>query len=111
MTFFHQNIDTLIGIFLLIISLSLFVFPPKFGNTFYGVTTHWTRKNETIWATGQKLFAISIFLMGSVFLIIGMLKLRADIPSFTMVFLLIVLWVMSKYLVDKILERKYAQYR
>jgi uncharacterized membrane protein len=111
MTFFHQNIDTLIGIFLLIISLSLFVFPPKFGNTFYGITTQWTRKNETIWAAGQKFFAISILLIGSVFLIIGMLKLRADIPSFAMFFLLIVLWMISKYVVDKILERKYAQHR
>lgn len=64
-------------------------------------------KNETIWAAGQKLFAISILIIGLVFLVIGILKLRTDIPSFAMVLLLIVLWSLSKYFVHKILERKY----
>ncbi len=107
MTFFHQNIDILIGAFLLLISICTFVFPPKFGNVFYGVTTKWMLKNETIWAAGQKLFAISILIIGLVFLVIGILKLRTDIPSFAMVLLLIVLWSLSKYFVHKILERKY----
>lgn len=107
MTFFHQNIDILIGVFLLLISICTFVFPPKFGNVFYGVTTKWTLKNETIWAAGQKLFAISILIIGLIFLLIGILKLRTDIPSFAMVLLLIVLWSLSKYFVHKILERKY----
>ena len=107
MTFFHQNIDLLIGLFLLLISICTLFFPPKFGNVFYGVTTKWTLKNETVWATGQKLFAISILIIGLVFLLIGTLKLRADFPSFLMVLLLIGLWSLSKYFVHKILERKY----
>lgn len=107
MTFFHQNIDILIGLFLLLIAICTFVFPPKFGNVFYGVTTKWTLKNETIWAAGQKLFAISIFIIGLVFLLIGTLKLRTDIPSFSMVLLIVGLWSLSKYFVHKILERKY----
>ena len=107
MTFFHQNIDILIGVFLLLISICTFVYPPKFSNAFYGVTTKWTLKNETIWAAGQKLFAISILIIGFVFLLIGILKLRTDIPSFSMVLLLIGLWILSKYFVHKILERKY----
>ena len=108
MTFFHQNIDILVGVFLLLISICNFVFPPKFGNAFYGVTTKWTLKNETIWVAGQKLFAISIFIIGVVFLLIGILKLRIGVPSFLMFLLLIGLWTLSKYFVHKILERKYS---
>ena len=108
MTFFHQNIDILVGVFLLLISICTFVFPPKFGNAFYGVTTKWTIKNETIWVAGQKLFAISILIIGLVFLLIGIFKLRTDIPSFLMILLLIRLWSLSKYFVHKILERKYS---
>ena len=104
MTFFYQNIDILIGLTLILYAIITFVFPPKFGNVFYGVTTKLTLKNETIWAAGQKLFAISIFIIGLVFLLIGALKLRTDIPSFL---LLIVLWGLSKYFVHKILEKKY----
>ncbi len=107
MTFLHQNIDILIGLFLFLFAICTFVFPPKFGNVFYGVTTKWALKNETIWAAGQKLFGISIFIIGLVFLLIGTLKLRTDIPSFSMVLLLVGLWSLSKYFVHKILERKY----
>jgi uncharacterized membrane protein len=107
MTFFHQNIDILIGLFLCLISIGTLVFPPKFGNVFYGISTKWTTKNESIWVAGQKLFAISILIIGLVFLLIGVLNLRTDIPSFVMVLLLMVLWSLSKFFVDKILERKY----
>jgi uncharacterized membrane protein len=110
MAYFHQNIDSLIGIFLILIAICILIFPPRFGSTFYGVTTKWTLKNETIWATGQKLFAVSIIIIGLIFFVIGTFKLREGIPSFTMVVLLFLLWALSKYSVHRILERKYPSF-
>jgi uncharacterized membrane protein len=104
---FFQNLHTLIGLLILLIAICTFVFPPKFGNIFYGVTTIWTLKNERIWAAGQKLFAISTFIIGLIFLLIGTLKQQADIPSFSMVILLVGLWSLSKYFIHKILEKRY----
>ncbi len=108
MTFFHQHIDILVGTFLILCSLCIFIFPPKFGNEFYGVTTKWTLKNKTVWAEGQKLFAISIIIIGLIFFAIGNLKIREDIPSFSMVILFIGLWSLSKLIVHKILKIKYS---
>jgi len=107
MTYFHLNIYIYIGIFLVLSSVCIFIFPPKFSNVFYGVTTKRTLKSATVWATAQKLFAISIIIIGLIFFVIGNLKLPEEIPSFSMVILLIGLWNLSKYFVHKILERKY----
>ena len=107
MNFFHQNIDILVGVFLILCSLSIFIIPPKYGNVYYGVTTKLTLKNEKVWAAGQKLFAISIFAIGLIFIVIGNLSIRNDIPSFSKVLLLIGLWGISKYFVHKILEKKF----
>jgi len=108
MNFFHQSIDTLIGLFLFLISIGMFIFPPKFGNAYFGVSTHWTLRNEIIWSAGQKLFALAILIIGSIFFVIGFFNLRKDIPGFSMVILFIILWSLSKYLVHKILERKFS---
>jgi uncharacterized membrane protein len=107
MKYFQQNIDILVSIFLITFSICTFIFPPKFGNSFYGITTKWTLKNETVWAAGQKLFAISIIIIGLIFFVISNFNIREDFPSFSMVLLLIGLWSLSKYFVHKILERKY----
>jgi uncharacterized membrane protein len=107
MTYFTLNIDSLVGLFLISIAICTIIFPPKFGNTFYGVITRWTLKNEIVWAVGHKLFAGSIIAIGLVFLVIGNSRLREAIPPFYMVLLLFGLWTLSKYFVQKILERKY----
>ena len=107
MTYLQQNCNVLIGIFMVIVGIFTFIFPPKFGNPFYGVITKWTRKNETIWADGQKLFAISIIIIGLIFFVMSNFNIPEDMPSFSMVLLLIGLWNLSKYFVHKILERKY----
>ncbi len=57
---------------------------------------------------GQKLFAIAIFIIGLIFFTIGSLKLHEDIPDFTMFFILAALWIVSKYVVHKILEKRFA---
>jgi uncharacterized membrane protein len=108
MTYFQQNIDILVGLLFILIAISILIFPPRFGNSFYGITTKWTIKNETVWLAGQKLFAISMIIIGLIFFVIGNIKLREDIPSFSMVLLLFGLWTLSKYFVHKILERKYT---
>ena len=97
----------LIGLFLIIIAICIFIFPPKFGNLFFGVNTKWTLKNETVWAAGQKLFAKSIIIIGVIFFAIGNLNMPEDIPPFSIVLLLIGLWTLAKYFVHKILERKF----
>ena len=107
MTNFHENIDLYVGLLLILCSVAIFVFPPKFGNVFYGITTKWTMKNGSVWAAGQRLFAISISLMGIIFMIIGSLKIREQIPAFIMVLLLIGLWNSSKYIVHKALAKRY----
>src|SRR5258706_9429059 len=107
MTYFDKNIDIIGGLFLILFAILMLVFPPKFGNVYYGVTTKWTLKNENIWATGQTLFAISIAAIGLLFFAIGNFKLHETIPSFSMLILLIGLWGLSKYIVHKILEKKY----
>ena len=107
MTFFHQHIDTLVGGFLILCSLCIFIFPPRFGNKFYGITTKWTLKNETVWLTGQKLFATAIIIIGLIFLTIGSLKIHEEIPPFIMFLILVVLWTTSRYFVHKILEKRY----
>ena len=107
---FHSNIDSYVGLFLVLCSLCILILPPKYKNVFYGFTTKWTLKNEIVWAAGQKLFAISIILIGIIFLAIGNLKLGEGIPQFPKVLLLIALWTASKYFVHKALEKKYPNF-
>ena len=102
-----MNIEIIIGIFLIAIAICNYFFPPKFGNVYFGVTTKWTRKNETVWTEGQKLFAISLIIIGLIFFIVGELRLRDITLSFSSILLLIGLWSLSKYFVHRILERKY----
>ena len=99
--------DSIVGLFLIVIALLTLLFPPKFGNVYYGMTTKLTLKNETMWATGQKLFAFSILVIGLIFFVIGNLHISNDIPKFSRVILLIGLWSLSKYIVHKTLEKKY----
>jgi len=102
-----MNIEIIIGIFLMLIAIWNFILPPKFGNVYYGITTKWTLKNETVWAAGQKLFATAMIIIGLIFFIVGELRLRDHILSFSSILLLIGLWSLSKHFVHKILERKY----
>ena len=107
MTYFYHHYDSVVGLFLVIAGILVFIFPPKFGNPFFGMLTKKTLKNETVWVAGQKLFATSIMIIGLIFFILGNLDVRENLPSFSMVLLLIALWSLSKYIVHKILERKF----
>ena len=107
MTYFQQNCNNLIGLFLMIVGICTLAFPSKFGNLIFGINTKWTRKNETVWDAGQELFAKAIIIIGLIFFVISKFEIREKIPSFSMILLLIVLWNCSKYFVHKTLERKY----
>ncbi|HLK30093.1 MAG TPA: SdpI family protein [Puia sp.] len=107
MTSFHENLDMYVGILLILCSLCILLFPPKFGNTFYGIFTKQTKKNETVWAIGQKLFALSIITIGAIYVMLGNLKFHNDIPNIAKLMLLYGLWMISKFIVDNILKRKY----
>jgi len=107
MTYFQQNCYIMIGLFLMIVAIFILIFPPNFRNLFFGINTKWTQKNETVWDAGQKLFAKSIIIIGLIFFVIGSINIGEYLPSFSIVLLLIGLWNISKYIVHKILERKY----
>lgn len=107
MTSFHNFIDIGVGLFSVLFSLIILIFPPKFGSDFYGITTKQTLRDKTTWAAGQKLFALSLIAIGVLFILIGNTNLRDTIPAFAKFALLIGLWISSKYIVNKIIETKY----
>ena len=107
MTNFHEYIDIYVGLFLILCSLCIFIFPPRFGDDFYGITTKRTIQNKTVWAAGQKLFAVSGIVIGVIYIVMGNLKLGDEIPDFVKVILLFGLWNLSKYIVDKTLDKNY----
>ncbi len=72
---------------LIILSIIILVFPPKFGNQFYGIRTNQTLLSEATWAKGQKLFAISILGIGFIFSILGSFKLPGKNPKYCNVFI------------------------
>ena len=106
-----RNIEIYGGLFLILWSLAIFIFPPKFGNFFFGVCTKGTMKNALAWANGQKLFAVSTLIIGIIFLGLGsFIKINEPNHPFFFVLLLIGLWNISKYLVNKYLENKYPDF-
>jgi len=104
---FQWNTDIYVGLFLIFCTVAILLFPPKFGNGYYGISTKWTMKNETIWEFGHKLFAVSILLIGLICLTIGSFKIRETIPSIAMVFMIFVLWNISKFFIHMILAKKF----
>ncbi len=104
----HEYITLSIGLTLIIYSIVILAFPPKFGNQFYGVRTNFTLKDPTIWADGQKFFAVSILAIGFIFSILGCFKIPDKIPNIAMFLLLITLWGLSRFIVHKILSKKFS---
>ena len=76
-------------------------------NFWYGVNTKLTQKNNVIWLAGQRLFAYAIFGIGIIFAVCGVLKIDNKTHPFPIVILLICLWSLSRYVVHKILEKRY----
>jgi hypothetical protein len=107
---FHNYISFISGLVFILYSIAVILFPPKFDNIFfYGFSTKWTTKTETTWHEGQKLFAVSLIITGLIFSILGGLKIDDNIPPYGMYALLIILWTLSKFVVHKILAKKYAE--
>lgn len=97
------------GLFLILSACVMLVFPPKFGNFFYGVRTKWTMINEVLWAAGQRLFAYSIMVIGIIVCIMGIFHIDEMIKPFPMVLILIGLSSFTRYFVHKNLENRVSK--
>ncbi len=64
--------------------------------------------SATIWADGQKLFAVSGICIGFIFSILWIFKIHNELPNIAMFGILVVLWTISKYVVHKLLLKKYS---
>ena len=102
-----KNIYFIIGLFFILIALVMIFFPPKFGNYLYGVRTKLTMKNSTIWANAQRLFAYSFLAIGIIFSTLSIFKLDEIIKPFPMVLLLICIWKLAEYFIQKYLVSKF----
>lgn len=106
MTIF-KSFPFVVGLFLIAYSLLVLLFPPKFLNFWYGIHTKMTKKNSVIWSAGQKLFAYAIFGIGLVSIVLSILHFKSeDSPS--PIIWIIGLWALSRFIVDKILEKKFS---
>ena len=99
-----ENFYTIIGLFLILVGLTMIFFPPKFGSFLYGVRTKVTMKNKIIWATGQRLFAYSLLIIGLIVPLLGVLKIEVSIMPLV---LFIGLWKLAEYFIHKYLASKF----
>ena len=106
---FHNYVTIIVGLILVFCSIIIYVYPPKFNNQFYGIRTRWTLKNEIVWDEGQKLFAVSIFAMGFIFLFLGYFKIFEKEHDFLFVLILLLLWRISKIIIHFMLARKFTE--
>ena len=104
-----KNFTSNIGLFLILFSIVLLFFPPKYGNSWYGVSTNVTMKNNVIWRAGQKLFSYAIFLIGLLYFILGFIKIDQVIAIFPNVMSLIAFWTLAKYIINTILKKRYSK--
>lgn len=104
-----NNLYVIVGLSLILLAIVMLIFPPKFGNFFYGVRTKITMKNTTSWANGQKLFAYSILIFGVTFSIFSFLKIEGIIKPVPMFIFFIALWKLAEYLVHKSLANKFSE--
>ena len=96
-----QNIYFVVGVLFILIALIMIFFPPKFGNYLYGVRTKLTMKNSAIWANAQRLFAYSFLAIGIIFSTLRIFNLDEIIKPFPMVLLLICLWKLAEYFIQR----------
>jgi len=103
------NTYNFIGLFLILFSLVMTIFPPSFGNQFYGVCTQLTLKNKTIWAFSQKLYSYAHFILGIIFIVFGIVIIyfKLQFPAPLPFFLFIFLYQILKQIVNKILKSKH----
>jgi uncharacterized membrane protein len=108
MNYFHEYLTPVVGILIMIIAILLFIFPPEYGNSRFGIVTELTMKNADSWATGQKMFAIAIGLIGAIFFVLGFLKVQDKLPAYVMFIILVLLWRLARWTVSLLLSRKYS---
>ena len=97
------NTFTLVSIGLILMGVIMLLFPPKFGNTLYGVSNKETNRNEEMWKLGQRLYAYAFLLMGAAFELLGILmeKIYGKFQSLIGLIMLIGLWLIAKKVINK----------
>ena len=108
MNYYHQYLTPVIGILIIVCAILMYIFPPEYGNSRFGIITEWTMKNKASWARGQKMFAIAIFIIGGIFFLLGCLKLQDKWSPFSMFLILLFLWKFSKWIISWLLSKKYT---
>ena len=104
---YDWNGNTTIGLGLLLYAILIIIFPPKFGNDRFGIFTKMTMRTKEIWLHGQRLLAYSLLIIGLIFLIISLIEIENKHQYFFSILLLFTYWKLTKYIIDKILLKKY----
>jgi uncharacterized membrane protein len=103
----NWNGNTSVGLFLILWAILIVLFPPKYGNDIYGISTRVTLRNEVVWNYAQKLLAYSLIIAGLIFTVLGFIRIQNTNQYLGSVILLIITWKLSKYIINKILAGKY----
>jgi uncharacterized membrane protein len=104
---YHWNAFITIGLVLFLYGLVTLIFPPKFGNDMFGICTKMTMLNKEIWKHGQKLLAYTLMSFGLINAIIGLIRNKYQVDYWIGVLLLIAFWQLTKFIINKILTKKY----
>lgn len=102
------NTTTLVSIALLLLGISMLLFPPKFGNSIFGISNQATTRDEESWKLGQRLYAYALLIMGVIIEIAGLILeiSEAKYKSLISLGLLIGLWLIAKIIINNRLGAK-----
>lgn len=102
-------INLIFGICLILTSLIIIIFPPKFGKRILSLRTKQTLRKEETWSYGQKLFSIALTVIGIIYLILAFFDFPRGGQFFGVIFVLIALiaYKLSIFIIDKIILKKF----
>lgn len=97
------NTNTLVSIGLILLGIVMLLFPPKPGNSLYGVSNKATNRDQETWKLGQRLYAYAFLLIGAAFELLGILmeKTYGKFQSLIGLIMLIGLWLIAKKVINK----------
>lgn len=103
----HINLITVSGLAVILTGVLYMIIPPKYNSSWYGIKTPITTKSEEVWNYGHKLFAIGFFILGAVLIVMGLTPLKKMLLKVMGALLIVVFWQVSKYIVHKMILKKY----
>jgi len=102
------NTLTIAGIILIVSGIFQLLFPPKFNASLFGLKTKLTMKNDDTWFYGQKVFNLFLIFFGLVIIITSAWSYTKTIKILAP-FGFLVFWLISKYLTDQLISKKYQE--